>query len=313
MDMSKLKSKDYWCEVVEITPERAVELLGHGNVDNRPLRKHLVKRMAQDIAAGNWRCNGESIKFDRNGRLVDGQHRLSACRAAHAPLKTFVCGGLDPDIFATIDQGAKRDIRDVFRTAGIPNAARASMVVGNFNRLMQKDPLRYRTTLQPKDALELYYEYEEAVRFGASVINRSNEATFSEAKRLNAIVCPPSVLGGYGARLYLIDPETAELFLGAWQRASLNAMNETDQALSRLAGAIADRTKTLVNSGGRWDDRDRLLMIAKAWNAYVRFQPLKANELTRISVGNKVNPPKWPGLLAPEHPGLFAPAEGGAE
>ena len=52
---------------------------------------------------GEWKLNGKSICFDWNGRLLNGQHRLSAVVRSGVPLTTLVVRGLDPALVPTQD------------------------------------------------------------------------------------------------------------------------------------------------------------------------------------------------------------------
>lgn len=60
------------------------------NHNFRPLRQLIVKKYARDMKANKWDVNGESIKFDQDGNLIDGQHRLAACIEANMPFTTVV-------------------------------------------------------------------------------------------------------------------------------------------------------------------------------------------------------------------------------
>ena len=64
-------------EIVTLTPALAAEWL-NSNTCNRPLSTLRASRYARDMKAGDWRFNGETISFTADGRLVDGQHRLTA-------------------------------------------------------------------------------------------------------------------------------------------------------------------------------------------------------------------------------------------
>lgn len=104
-----------------ITPEKASEWLKH-NKSNRSLSSSNVAKLAAAITAGQWRLNGESIKF--NGvSLVDGQHRLNAIIRAGIPVKSYVVRGLESDVFDTLDQGKSRSLGDLLSVAGEKNYA----------------------------------------------------------------------------------------------------------------------------------------------------------------------------------------------
>jgi hypothetical protein len=104
-----------------ITPEKAANWLKYKNNRNRKLSKFHVSFLAKQIKAGKWMQNGESIKFDKDGNLLDGQHRLSACVAANAPIVTLVTTGLSKESFTTIDTGKKRHAGDVLSIHDIKN------------------------------------------------------------------------------------------------------------------------------------------------------------------------------------------------
>src|SRR4051812_13609663 len=64
-------------EFIEVDPGLAEEWLDH-NDNNRSIRDRKVAAFKRDLLAGNWRNIGDPIRFDTNGKLVDGQHRLMA-------------------------------------------------------------------------------------------------------------------------------------------------------------------------------------------------------------------------------------------
>jgi hypothetical protein len=60
-----------------------------------------------------WRGrNGEAIRFDTDGRLVDGQHRLYACIQAGVEFESLLVTGVSPDDYSTIGVGAKKSFGD---------------------------------------------------------------------------------------------------------------------------------------------------------------------------------------------------------
>ncbi|MBO7732139.1 MAG: hypothetical protein J6S67_06295 [Methanobrevibacter sp.] len=102
--------------LVEITPEKADEWLQKRNTENyrnyKPSAEYLYKK---DMKDGNWLFNGDTIKFDTNGNLIDGQHRLKAIKESETTQKYIVVEGLDPECTKTIDIGFKRSVEDYLR------------------------------------------------------------------------------------------------------------------------------------------------------------------------------------------------------
>jgi hypothetical protein len=90
-----------------ITPAVAAEYLDQ-NTDNRHLRSRAVDMYTRNMLAGEWKVTGETIKFDRNGRLIDGQHRLAAIIRAEKQQPCLVVRGLEPEVQGVIDTNLHR-------------------------------------------------------------------------------------------------------------------------------------------------------------------------------------------------------------
>lgn len=96
-------------------------------VNNRTLSQSKAIEYAIAIDDERWVINGETIKFDSEGRLFDGQHRLQACVLAGKSFKSYVAYGIvDDQAFATVDVGKNRSHGDVFSIAGYPSCNHAS-------------------------------------------------------------------------------------------------------------------------------------------------------------------------------------------
>lgn len=116
-------------ETVSINPALANEWLVK-NSNNRHLSEDLVVNYATEMEAGRWALNGESIKFDTSGRLIDGQHRLRAIVLYGKAVKSLVLRGVDPSAFDTLDTGKRRSAGDVLSIRGVKNANRIAGVLG---------------------------------------------------------------------------------------------------------------------------------------------------------------------------------------
>lgn len=97
----------YAMTVESITPERAEEYLA-ANRGNRNIVQSHVAAMARDIRNGQWMFNAQPICFSRSGRLLNGQHRLSAVLEANQPIEVLVMRGLPEEAFETYDKQAKK-------------------------------------------------------------------------------------------------------------------------------------------------------------------------------------------------------------
>ena len=120
--------------VETITPEEAGEYLERNDV-NRALRASLVERFTNVMLAGGWHLNGETIKFDYDGNLIDGQHRLMAVVEAGRPQQFVVVKNLPPVSRASIDIGARRTLADWLRMNGEVDAINLATSLNWYYRL----------------------------------------------------------------------------------------------------------------------------------------------------------------------------------
>lgn len=107
---------------MQVTPELAKQWLER-NAHNRPLSDALVITYAVDMLDGRWQYNGDAIRFDTDGNLIDGQHRLKACLEAGVTFETDVIFGLAPEAIRTIDIGKARTAGHIAHLEGVQNAA----------------------------------------------------------------------------------------------------------------------------------------------------------------------------------------------
>ena len=87
-----------------ITPEKASGYLKK-NKNNRAVSAPLVSRMAREMREGLWAENGETIVFNGDGRLLDGQHRLMAVVESGETIRSLVVTRVPATAFQTIDTG----------------------------------------------------------------------------------------------------------------------------------------------------------------------------------------------------------------
>lgn len=82
------------------------------NGKNRPPGKNAVERYAQEMLRGEWRETGDTIKFNRRGLLIDGQHRLMAVIASGIGQWFMVATNVSDDSMSYIDGGKPRSMLD---------------------------------------------------------------------------------------------------------------------------------------------------------------------------------------------------------
>ena len=115
-------------EIVTITPTIARELLEQ-NTRNRKVSRANYGKVLEAMSAGEWELNGEAIKVARDGRILDGQHRLLVSAENDLTFTTLIVYGLESDTQDTMDTGKSRTIADVLAINGYQSAAVLAAVV----------------------------------------------------------------------------------------------------------------------------------------------------------------------------------------
>lgn len=234
-----------------IGPDDARELLKL-NTKNRGLRGGLVESLKRDIKTDRWVLNGETIKISNTGVLLDGQHRLQAVIEADKPITTMVVRGLDDTVQMTVDSGTRRQLHDVLKINGEPNAttlaaaARVSWFLDT-----------YGTTrvfgVQPSKAELLdYFEKNPGLR---------DAATLGITAPRSTLRIPGSSAAALWYQMSRFDKTMADSF---WLQLLQNDAPK--------GSAIYALRETLLKDLGRPHHMSvyhRLALIIKAWNYWV--------------------------------------------
>lgn len=185
-----------------VGPERARGLLA-GNRQNRSLRPSRVRNLSAAMNRGEWDLNGESIKVDADGSLLDGQHRLAAVVEAGATVQMLVVTGLPREAQETVDTGRRRRLADVLAIRGEPAPHALAAALNLLHRYRQNARLDASkagapTPQQALDLLEQCPGLRDSVRVGRRV-----------ARQLPA---PASIFSTLHFVFSEIDPDATETF-----------------------------------------------------------------------------------------------------
>ena len=122
-------------EIVTISPAMA-EVMLEMNTHNRRLAAKRATTHVSAIQGGRWQTTHQGLAFDKESRLLDGQHRLEAIAQAGVPVEIVVSFGWDPEVFTAVDTGAARTTDDFLNMEGMSYApmraavARALVISG---------------------------------------------------------------------------------------------------------------------------------------------------------------------------------------
>src|SRR5262245_13129516 len=96
-------------EVISMNPTLAADWLARPWERQRRVSQAAVDRYAQAMTEGRWmEPSLDPIALTPDGRLLNGQHRLSAVIAADWSGDMLVARDVDPALFGVIDTGRRR-------------------------------------------------------------------------------------------------------------------------------------------------------------------------------------------------------------
>jgi hypothetical protein len=133
----KPEPKSTW---MDMTPEMAEFYLTFNIEHNRPVNSSHVDFLASEMASGRFKVNGDTIRVDWDGRLIDGQHRLRAIVKSGVTIHMLVVENLEPEAFVTIDIGGRaRGCKDVLAINGELSAGQLSTTLYAVYRYEHRD------------------------------------------------------------------------------------------------------------------------------------------------------------------------------
>lgn len=121
------ETKEMRINEITLTPAHAQELLDTMGA-NRRIADYYVAQMASDIREGRWVDNGETIKTDHRGRLIDGQHRCAAVVRAGVAIPAILVGNLSERAQGTVDIGRTRTASNTLQIQGVSSAYQVAAI-----------------------------------------------------------------------------------------------------------------------------------------------------------------------------------------
>lgn len=251
--------------VARVTPALAQRWLGTTR-KNRNVRAHLVRQYADDMLSGRWLYTADSIKFDTDHALIDGQHRLHAVVLADHPVDLLVATGLHPDAQAVTDTGARRSAGDALTIAGRRDghvqAAAARLAIRIDRGEERRRDLVSNAEIQ--EYAEAHPDLEDAVEIARHY------------KR--DLPIPPSVLTYCAYRLAPIDADAVHTFLSGMAERALDGRTDPRFALMRRTEDAA-RNREFVPAP------THVAWIFRTWNCWRDGKPLAYLRMTTNSPG----------------------------
>lgn len=119
-----------------ITPSTAKKYLEKNVGNYRKLDKSRVSCYAEEMTNGTWQDNGETIKFSKEGRLLDGQHRLSAIVRSGRCVGMYVVRDVAANV-NVIDVGKPRTPEQIAKAEGLEGPCADTQATACFSAIVR--------------------------------------------------------------------------------------------------------------------------------------------------------------------------------
>jgi hypothetical protein len=248
--MSKITSK-----IETITPEIASHYLKN-NKENRPLSTVTIENYADAMIRGEWMFNGDAIRIDEDGNLLDGQHRLYAIISSGINIESLVIKGLPREVFSTIDIGRGRRKADFISLLGYKYATQFAAAL-EILYIYRKNNFKFvharagKKNLSTQQIIELAAKEEgliESIKIIKKIGSMQN-------------ILPPAIAAAFHYIVSEKEPERANLFFeqlysGANLSPNSPILTLRNQQLNYRINRLSQNRKALI------------IGIIKCWNAY---------------------------------------------
>lgn len=239
--------------VVLVTPDMAQRWLDGNNHQNRDISELRWRGYSADMREGRWNFNGETIQFDWNGELQNGQHRLLAIVDCGLAQTFLIVRGLDPDAKLTMDQGTRRQPKDQLKLAGVV----ADTVVAAAIRVF----IRWDRGLLFGDQVGRKVSTSEIVAWAQKHPRQVERMSAFSARGAKRIKCRPSVALAVALRFSLIDPDGAEEFIDG-------LIHGAGLPVGSPVYVLRERLKNDHDRKVKVTERDEIGLFVTAWNAW---------------------------------------------
>jgi hypothetical protein len=229
-------------QLMQITPEMATAILAK-DAPNRPIKKHNVNRYAKDMSNGWWKQTGESLVFDQDRQLVQGQHRLHAVIQSGMTIEFVVVCGVESVSQDVMDTGARRSLGDQLARRGEKNCTSLASAIVLTKAWMEDGRPHTNTGVSNIDLLQWFSDHGD--------LRRSTDVAASLARRIKY---PTGMAAAIHYQMSLLSEVDADEF---WNVLCLGTVVENSQPMAK-----SDR-------GSVMKPIQRAGLTIRAWNAWV--------------------------------------------
>lgn len=250
-------------DIITVTPRIAKQLL-EMNTRNRKISPTNLAKVSLQMQRDEWQLNGEAIKVAKDGRILDGQHRLQAAVDTDTTFPTLIVYGLKNTAQDTMDTGKSRSLADVLFIHGYKNTNRLAAIVVAIMRA-EKGGLRQGVRTESSNSISITNKQ--------ALTRLEIEPTLADISHVVHPAAKAGVPGRLAGLLYYefskISGEDTEDFFA--RLASGIGLDRGDPIL-----ALRDHLTRLRSESHRKPTQIYIAaVIIKAWNKYREGEPMQ--------------------------------------
>jgi hypothetical protein len=259
----------------KITPTEAQQYLEKTNhKKNRKLAERNVSFLLGEMQAGNWITTGDPIQFNKDGELINGQHRLTAIVRYGKPVELFVAENVPNEAFKVMDTGKMRSAGDTLRISGHKAAYTMASTV-RIILLVKSGRYDSRSGRHKNCSNTDILAFADANKKHLDEVIHEGYVAYGKFK-----FAPPSMLG---ALYYFFEKKDSKKCFEFFEKYAtgidLGATNPILKLREKLIQNKANKTK--------YTDKDIMALHVYAWNAF-----REGKKVTNLALANKYEFPK---------------------
>lgn len=251
--------------VIKVDKELA-KLMLERNVMNRAISKPKMDQYRISMNNGDWSMTGDTIKFDNQNNLIDGQKRLMALIESNVNDVAFmICAGLDRnEVFTKIDRGQNRTAANDLEFLGVQNSTLISTMIKNitlFKKQSYGDRGGSSRVMTRKEMIDFHMEHKDLLQKRASTAG-------SFYKKSGCLVKPGIIASLY----YMFAEKSEEAAKDFFDKFATGFNLDADSPILVLRNKIM---KSKSNNKDRLTQAEIVKYMIIAWNKYRSGEKVK--------------------------------------
>tara|TARA_R110000772_G_scaffold266518_1_gene389131 strand:+ start:59 stop:940 length:882 start_codon:yes stop_codon:yes gene_type:complete len=262
---TRVSTSNLSVSLVCVTPDLALEYLKCNN-KNRKADKKNIHHISSQMTNGLFIENGESIVFDTNNELKDGQHRLLAIVKSGLSFFIPVVRGVVPSSMATYDTGKNRTSADILYLNGYKYSSAISSLIkaiykftttgSKHSRLAANNRYETLTNQEVLEYCDKNYEWLKDLAKNAIAINSKATVTVLNNQTLGLV-------------LYMIGGKTPSEEAYQFTKHLAGVIRTEETATNYLYAKLHKSRANREPLNTYWV----LGMILKSWNYFIEGNP----------------------------------------